>query len=206
MAENDIYRADLHVMCNEWPSCFSLHYKQTSTDPTDDLSQWLVDALNDNLVSVLMDILGATAWLDHIRAWKLNAAGLPGQTNYSAEQGQELGAACPSNVAAVITLIQAALPAKHNGRIYVSGVPTLQTDGNVFLTAFLNGAIAAFATVIEAVISPTGQPTYTFEPQVYTNHTVPFASSDFKPITGCIARPQLYSQKARTAKFQATIV
>lgn len=55
----------------------------------------------------------------------------------------------PSNIAAVIQLRQGDASSRHNGRIFVSGIPETEIESSMIRGSFMTGALAALATALE---------------------------------------------------------
>lgn len=74
--------------------------------------------------------------------------------------GLQVGESIPSNLAAVFQLRQLETASKHNGRIYVSGIPEDKVESSLITQAFLTGAMQTLSGQLAAAIVAGGQ-TYT---------------------------------------------
>lgn len=74
----------------------------------------------------------------------------------SGEVGDITEEGIPSNLAAVVQLRQNDKIAKHNGRIFVSGIPETEIENSLIRGSFISGALAAFALDLKQVLTSGG--------------------------------------------------
>ena len=202
MAVDDLYGMTVQIRTPGNTTQVGLGFKMTDgTIGNDTLeaacAQWVTDVL-----PTLLLMLAADTSVKRVEMCPLTEPNeIPGCVDLTGQVGAVLGDALPSNMAAVMHLGTDAPNAKHNGRIYVSGVSEEGTVEGTLIAAqqTLNGN---FALLLNDLLLPSAPEDAEFTPVVISRIVdgvprVPIVGFD---ILAAVARPIIRQQRRRKTR------
>lgn len=158
MATDDILSSVFHLEGPASAASFKVFWQQTVDNDTPGtavthLAEGLRDAFNIPLRNVLSNQWHFTG----ITVYKHEGDPDPGITiTASTGPGTTIGTnddpALPANNALVIGLGQSSFSGRHNGRVFIPGIPEPQVDGGIVKQAFSDTQVLALANVIAGPI------------------------------------------------------
>jgi hypothetical protein len=215
MTTDDILSCDFHLEGPSSAASFKLYFQQTVDQLTGSAPFRLADAAVDKMNVPLRDILSDEWFFSGVTVRK-HAVGVEPAFSGTASivnndtQGQLVGTALPANNAIVIAISQGAHSAKHDGRIFVPGIPEVVTSGGTLDPAFSSGVLQTFVDAIGSswISSPDGA---TFEVGVINRSILDAAppakdwEGAFSFATFITARQIVGIQRRRTTKVRGAI-
>lgn len=166
MADKDLYALSFFINCAGEETQCVLGYEQDGGSNDADTLEALCKAFLDDVVPSLLLVLAADVAVDRITVETVtNHQEVPGLMDLNGQDGAVLGVSLPAQSAVIIHIPTNAPNAKHNGRIYVSGLEVGdQSEGTV-----AGGPLVAwntFAAKLALDLEPTAPQDATFTPVV----------------------------------------
>ena len=147
MAVADVFRVKMSGEGREGEWCMTFHYQELTPAnggiSTKQLSEGVADHLTEELRACLSNEHQVARW----KVDKLSGTKTPNATFSLVEAsrvGLQAGAALPAHRPAVVKLFQVLFPPKSDGQVWMSGIPGVQVNGSVMISAYLLGPMAAF--------------------------------------------------------------
>ncbi len=166
MAVGDFYLLTVHMKVNDSINQFGLAYEMTDGTYGTETGGKVAALFVADALPLLVLTLSEDCSVDQISFRPLGPSiELAGEANLNGADGLILGQALPANLAAIIHLPTEAPNSKHNGRIFVSGLPEAQINVGKFSAAQLT-LLQTFATELLEVLKPTAPEDAEFTPVV----------------------------------------
>lgn len=201
MALNEIYRVTNHYELPTSAASWSIYYREKVAGSTGFIgTERLGDAWFVHFGTTIVDMLSGDCSHPQTvteRVWEDGEA--KHKVNHAAQIGVIPGPSLPNNNAVSISLAQSTLPPKHNGSLFLPGIPESQTNvGNVSQTYF-DTELAAFLIKLVLDVPELSAGTGVWEPIVISAQIrdlpVPPIPKDWPgavlPITSVMANPRI---------------
>lgn len=160
MATGDIYFNRFNCSSNNRAWAFGLHCEETTPSSQEQNAEVVADAVAAHVESTLTAILSDDSFFESVQSWKVHGVdAIAGVSVRDAVAGGQIGDTMPSDNALVINLRQIAGAARFNGSIALAGQIMQNHQQNQWSSAYLTGAVDAFADVLLTninAISPEG--------------------------------------------------
>lgn len=202
MADGDLYSLTVHLLNEDQPVSFSMGYEQDGGTYGIETGlavcvKFTADYLPKLLLCLTDDVTVDQLFFNPIGI----STELAGFANLSGAVGGILGEPLPSNMAALVHLPTVAPNSKHNGRIYLPGIPEASIVGGVISVAQL-ALIQTWATQMFVDIVPAAPEDATFKPIVISRFVggvkrVPPIGFD---ILEPVAKNEVRQQRRRTTR------
>lgn len=198
---DDLYRFQVNCSTDnrQWSFGGWLNERITSSDSQD--AQIVSDALHAKFLTPLIAALCTEARVESFQAWKrYNGSARPGLTVVTGGVGTGGGNPMPNNCPLVIGLQQTAAPAKHNGRVFVSGQSEDNHQINEWTSGWLLGAAKNLADVwktpLVAVSPKVGEWDFAILANPFGPPSTPLGSPLI--VTDAVAVARVMSQRTRS--------
>jgi len=198
--ENDIWKLQQMVNVNDRATNFVMYYRETTAQSFDGNGDPICAAFQDQVVGDLENILSDQVFMPRQQAWLQNRPGIPGRVTALNADGNIPTPALPANKCLVYRYLQSTFPARHNNRVFISGVPDSVTVENTFTTTYLEGVVAALRNALLAPLTQLSAGGGIWTPVCYVNQSKIFDDADYPFVTGIVAHPVIYSQSPRTRR------
>lgn len=166
VAKDDLYVLKQNYICKDAPCQFAIGYRMGdgTYSPSTAVAvcfKWVASFLPSFQQAVSEDVI-----IDQISFGPIGiSTELAGFVNGSGAAGVLIGDALPANMCAIVHFGSTAPNSKHNGRIYLSGVPEdLQFEGT--MTAPQITRVQDFADLLDGPLVPDSPEDADFEPVV----------------------------------------
>lgn len=166
MADLDLYQLSFFINCAGEETQCVLGYQQDGGSNDADTLEALCQAFLTDCVPELLLAIAADVAVSRIRVDTVtDHQEVPGLMDLDGEDGAVVGESLPAQMAALIHLPTNAPNAKHNGRIYVSGLmSSSQQEGTIDVAPL--ALMQTFADTLALDLEPTAPQTATFTPVV----------------------------------------
>jgi len=155
MAQDDIYQVSAHFENPSGASSFRVYYQEDAVRSgigTD--TQIVAQAFDDKITPSLRGIMATDFDFVSIVCHKVSGASeAKFRTDVTTSAGLRPGPSLPANNAFLIGLAQGLFTARHNGRIFIPGVPEADTFTGNLDPAFQSAQLQAFVDAIAAVLA-----------------------------------------------------
>ena len=210
MAEEDIYKVDVHLEAPSGNASFGVYYRETvDRDGASNDTETLADAFDNDVSTDIINVL-PTDWKypsfvvnkvynDPIEKFLFNNA---------IQAGDISGPSLPANNAAVFTLHQSTFSPKSDGRIFIPGVAEVVTAVGVLTSAHLTGVLAALADSLLAGLVQVSAGAGRWELGVISAKVRDVAlpakdwDASFAPVTSITRNPIIGTQRRRQTKVR----
>lgn len=157
---DDIFSAQFHFEDPSGASSTRCYFQQL-TDATPGFidSELLADGLEAALAGLWVNVLASTFWFTGVTVRKVYDNPEPMHlTTGNPQVGLRTGPGLPSNCCLNFALNQSTFGVKSNGRMFLPGVPELDTNVGVIDPAYQAGPVTALANGLVATISALSGP------------------------------------------------
>lgn len=199
VAIGDLYQLTFNINCAGEETECTLGYEQDAGSNDADTLEAMCKAFEDDVVPSLLLAISSGVSVDRIRADTVtDHQEVPGLIDYKALDGLVAGPALPAQMCALIHLPTNAPSAKHNGRIYLSGLSiAAQQEGTID-----NGPLAllqTFADKLAIDLAPTAPQDANFTPVVISRvvNKAPRVPPIGFPVLIPLAKPSMRQQRRR---------
>lgn len=198
---DDLYRFQVNCSTDnrQWSFGGWLTEAINSSDAQE--GQIVADALHAKFITPLTAALCTDARVESFQAWKrYNGTGRPGLVIVTGGVGTGGANPMPNNCPLVIGLQQNGAPAKHNGRVFISGQSEDNHQINEWLPAWLTGAAQTLADVwttrLVAVSPAIGEWDFAILANPFGPPSTPLGSP--LPVTAAVPVARVMSQRTRS--------
>ncbi len=166
MAVNDLYRLHFFINCSEQVTQCVLGYRMDFGSMDADTLEALCQAFIDDAQPKLLLLLSENALVSRVQVTTVtNHQEVPGLVDQVSQFGNIVSQTLPPNMAAIIHLPTNAPNAKHNGRIFLAGIPEQGQDAGTLTGAQIT-LNQAFADELAIDLEPTAPQDAIFTPVV----------------------------------------
>lgn len=209
---DDIFRATFHFEDPSGHSSTSCYFQQTADNSSTirDCIE-LADALEDELDSLIGDVLSDDFWFTSVEVNKVYDEPEPRWISTALPQaGVQLGPGLPSNCCVLVTIFQSTHGNRGNGRMFWPGVPEAQSNMGTIDATFQSTQWAALCSRLQlpfSAISDTGEWSLGVISQKILNLTPPLKDwpGAFAFATGVAPQPIIAIQRRRTTRVVGAV-
>ena len=208
MAQDDIYRINLHYEGPTQPSSISLYYQE------DALSTGSPDAVSSlnfsfffSVATFFRNVLSDDWWLASSRCRRLTGEKIaPDLQSFEEFSGTRSGRALPANNCLLMQLLQANFPRTSNGRLYLPGLTESDTDVGVIDSDFLANEVTLLGNRLSEPLAENAG-SGSWSPVVISAKVrdagpgPPDWESSASPMIAALGNPVIARQTRRTTKI-----
>jgi len=207
MATGDILRVDCRFNIGRQPAAFGLHYRidNSGVVATDNATRALASLIaQSELANIHFDLGSDLTFEGFLTRFVSGADPMPKWWIQALDSnGQRAGTCLPQMKACVITLNQASLPAKNNGRVFVPGIAESDCDGSTITFQNVINSLRDRFNDVRIVSGNFDGVDWAFQ-HVVLGAGNPGAQT-VSPVTSVVVRAQLGSQRRRRTREWGTI-